>query len=239
MTSVSRLVGALLLGTALMVGAASAPALATVRHTGAPASAATTPTAAQTLQGTVVSVSGAVLLAQMSDGVQHTYHVAATVPVTRNSHAGHLDALQPGDQVTVITDAAGNVTNLDAAGAEQSTAAPGAGATRATVIAAWGTGIAARLSSGGVHDYRLAPGLRVTRNGQASHTSALRPGDTLTVTTDAAGNLTSVDATGRPDTTRTTTAADAAAMAAPPLIGLLVAALALLYRAVRGAPHPE
>ena len=68
-----------------------------------------------------------------------------------------------------------------------------AGAWRGVVTAAGSRDLTARLA-GGARTYALAPGAQVYRNGQFSSPAALRPGDAITITTNAAGLATLVQA---------------------------------------------
>lgn len=238
MAGASRAITAVLLAIVLGSVLLSSPVRAAV----APDVAAPTPTAARLLDGAIVSVSGSKLIAQMSDGIQHSYIVPPTAPVTRNSQRGNLTALRPDDQVTVTQDAHGRITAVDAAGPETADSSAHSSLTsdavQGTVVAVWAGGIAAQLGAN-VRDIRLTPSLRITRNGRASRAAALRSGDAITVTTDAAGAVTAVAAVGRPIISRTPTTADAAALAAPPLVALLLAAITILYRQTHSTAHSE
>ena len=201
-----------------------------------PTTAPPAPIGPRTLDGTLVIASNMGLTAQLSDGTQRDFRPAPELRVSRNGRQSSLEALQPGDQVTLTTDADGAIAVVDAAGAyasgTQVQASSNSGAIQGTLAGAWGAGIAARLSDG-VHDFGLATAPHVTRNGRASSVGALQSGDAITVTTDAAGAVSSVDAAGAPRASTTTTPAGAAAIVAPPFVALLLALGGLLYRRAR------
>lgn len=93
-----------------------------------------------------------------------------------------------------------------------------AGAWHGIVTAAGARGLTARLA-GGPRTYTLAPAMQVYRNGQLSSVAALRAGDAVTVTTNAAGVATLVQASGP---------AVVAPVAAPAINAGAIAGLALL-----------
>lgn len=86
------------------------------------------------------------------------------------------------------------------------------------VVTAGGHNLTARLA-GGPRTYTLAPGMQVYRNGQLSSPAALHAGDAVTVTTNAAGVATLVQASGP---------AVVAPAAAPSINAGAIAGLALL-----------
>jgi hypothetical protein len=93
-----------------------------------------------------------------------------------------------------------------------------AGAWRGVVMVAGSRDLTARLA-GGARTYTLAPGAQVYRNGQLSSPAALRPGDAITITTNAAGLATLV---------RASSPASAAAPPAPATPAINAGSIALL-----------
>jgi hypothetical protein len=107
---------------------------------------------------------------------------------------------------------------------------------RGTVVSVAATGVAVRVH-GTVHDFGLAPALRVYRNGRGRSIAALQPGDTITITANGAGLATlmrtasSVDPASLMATAATTETAGLTAVVAallllvlllfPVLVGLL------------------
>ena len=140
---------------------------------------------------TVAATAAAVTLTE-ADG-PHTYRTAPGAAVYRDGKSSTLTAIQPGDNVTVTTDASGRAVRIDAT----SHAGTTGGVARGTVAAAVATGSGALAVKGanGIHTYRLAPGLRVYRDGAPIALAALRPSDSVTVQYDATGAATRIDAT--------------------------------------------
>ena len=104
-----------------------------------------------------------------------------------------------------------------------------AGAWHGKVAAANGHSIAVQLPNGIRHFTLAAP--RVLLNGRVSSTGALRSGETVTITTDAAGNAVRIDAAAPIALPRPTPAAASGSLNAPAiavLALLLLLALALL-----------
>ena len=152
------------------------------------------------VHGVVSAAAGvAGLSVRQADG-PHAYRPAPAVPVYRNGKPASLAALQPGDTVAVAIDAAGAVTRIDATSAHP-VSAPGTTGTRGhgavvhgVLTASAGTAGLPVAENDGVHGYRPGPSTAVYRNGARGSLTALQPGDTVTMTTDAAGAVTRIDA---------------------------------------------
>ncbi len=180
-----------------------------------------------------VAATGAVagLGVRQDDGL-HTYHPAATVPVYRNGVRATIGALRPTDRVTVVTNATGAVTRIDASSVS-APARPGAGVGTGTAHGQVVRGVIAATAGGaaitvrrpdGPHTYHPSAATRVYRNGARSSASAIRPGDTVTVTTDPSGAVTRIDAvSGRhPARPATGTVVRGVAVAAAVAAGIVV-----------------
>ncbi len=159
-----------------------------------------------TAHGAVLSLGANGVVVRQAAGVQ-TYHPPVGVPVYRDGRRATLADLRPGDRVTVTTDASGTVVRIDAQSAPAS-ARRGAVVHGVVSAAAGAAGLAVRQADG-PHAYRPAPAVPVYRDGKPVSLAALQPGDTVTVTTDASGAVTRIDATsahpaGAPGTTGTT-----------------------------------
>jgi len=147
------------------------------------------------------SAAGAATIVVRTATGTRTYRAAPAARVYRDGKPSLLSAIQPGDTVTVTTDAAGHAVRIDAtAHAGPLGEAGHGGVVRGTVAApiAAGGGALAVKDARGAHTYRAAPGLRVYRNGKPSSLGALRPRDTVVVRYDAAGAATRIDATAAP-----------------------------------------
>ncbi len=178
------------------------------------------PGAAGTARGTVTATGGARLVVRQAEGT-HTYQPSSAVPVYRDGAPSNLGAIQPGDTVTITTNAAGQPTRIDAVSLRTPAAAPPAVAPTATTqgavvrgVAAVGgaaTGLAVRRANGSLRIYHPAPGVPVYRNGVLSSLGAIRRDDAVTITTDAAGRPTRIDATSTATTAATTATSTTAA----------------------------
>ena len=149
----------------------------------------------------VVGAAATGLAVRRAMGGVRIYHPAAGVPVYRDGARRALAAIRRDDTVVITTDAAGRVTRIDATSSASGTGTGAGtekqGATVYGVAAAAGaaaTGLAVKEANG-TRTYRPAPGLRVYRNGAASMLGAIRSTDAVTVTTNAAGAATRIDAT--------------------------------------------
>jgi len=149
----------------------------------------------------VVGAAATGLAVRRAMGGVRIYHPAAGVPVYRDGARSALAAIRRDDTVVITTDAAGRVTRIDATSSASGTGTGAGtekqGATVYGVAAAAGaaaTGLAVKEANG-TRTYRPAPGLRVYRNGAASMLGAIRSTDAVTVTTNAAGAATRIDAT--------------------------------------------
>lgn len=176
------------------------------------------PGAAGTARGTVTATGGARLVVRQAEGT-HTYQPSSAVPVYRDGAPRNLGAIRPGDTVTITTNAAGQPTRIDAVSVVTPAATPTAVAPRAVTptttqgavvrgVAAVGgaaTGLAVRRANGSLRIYHPAPGVPVYRNGVLSSLGAIRRDDAVTITTDAAGRPTRIDATSTAAATATST----------------------------------
>jgi len=126
-----------------------------------------------------------------SDGTS-AYLPSSTVRVYRNGQPSSLGAIRPGDTVTVTTNASGRATRIDAA------SAPATAGRGAIVVGAAAAAVAAGSlivhTATGTRTYHPASTVQVYRNGARSNLGAIRPSDTVTVTTNAAGGATRIDA---------------------------------------------
>jgi len=183
---------------------------------------------AGTARGTVTAIGGARLIVRQFDGIR-TYQPSSAIPVYRNGARSSLGAIRPGDTVTITTNAAGQPTRIDAVSVGTPAVAPPAVAPTATIqgavvrgVAAVGgtaTGLAVRRANGSLRIYHPAPGVPVYRNGALSSLGAIRRDDAVTVTTDAAGRPTRIDATS---TTATTAAGTGTGTVVPSGHGAIV-----------------
>ena len=159
------------------------------------------------VHGTIVAApAGASTLAVQERGGTRTYHVAPALQVYRDGKPSSLNAIRQGDSVAVTTDASGRATRVDAtshAGSGNITpggVAPGAihRGTAAAVVGAAGAAAAAGVAlreGTATRTYRSAPGAQVYRDGKPATLGAIKSGDTVTVTTNGAGQATRIDAT--------------------------------------------
>jgi len=213
------------LGAAVLPNGGAVPAVGAVYH------------------GTAAAGASATALALQQAGGLRFFRPASGAPVSRNGTRSVLDAIQRGDTVTVTTDAAGRVLRIDAVSRPGAASrADGQGAiVRGTLpVAATGMVLTVR-QGGGTRAYRAAPGVRVYRDGHPSDLGALRPDDRVTVTTNAAGAATRIDATSaRPaaqrGTGRTGTVARGTAAASAAGAATIVVRTATGTRTYRAAP---
>lgn len=159
------------------------------------------------VHGTIVAApAGASTLAVQERGGTRTYHVAPALQVYRDGKPSSPNAIRQGDSVAVTTDASGRATRVDAtshAGSGNITpggVAPGAihRGTAAAVVGAAGAAAAAGVAlreGTATRTYRSAPGAQVYRDGKPATLGAIKSGDTVTVTTNGAGQATRIDAT--------------------------------------------
>jgi len=163
------------------------------------------------VHGVVSVAAGAAGLAVRQADGPHAYRPVPAVPVYRDGKPASLAALQPGDTVAVAIDAAGAVTRIDATSAHP-VSAPGTAGTAGTqghgavahgvLTAPAGAAGLPVAENDGVHGYHPSPSTAVYRNGARSSLTALQPGDKVTVTTDASGAVTRIDAfSGHPGST--------------------------------------
>ncbi len=155
------------------------------------------------VHGVVAAAVGAAGIAVTQANGTHTYRPVLGLPVYRNGAVSTLGAIRPTDAVTVTTNAAGDATRIDATSTGVTTGA-GAAARGAiihgTAAAAVGAaGLTVRRSDG-TRAYLPSSTVRVYRNGAPSSLGAIRPGDTVTVTTNAGGQATRIDAASAPAT---------------------------------------
>lgn len=114
-----------------------------------------------------------------------------------------------------------------------------AGVWRGVVTSVGTSALAARLR-GGLRAFSLARSARIYRNGQPQRLDALRPGDAITVTTDATGLATALQAAGHdiaPTVAATARLADAPAVAALVALVLLLLLFFPLAVAVQRRRH--
>jgi cell envelope opacity-associated protein A len=140
-----------------------------------------------TVTGTVNAISSSDIMVTPPGGSETTYALAATVTVTGQVNA--QSALVPGDQVTITLNAAKQVVAIDVTAVPSSTTVSG------TVQAVGPTQISVQTSSGSL-TFDLASGATVS--GQVSSLSAVVPGDQVSLTLNAAGQVTAVDVTSVP-----------------------------------------
>jgi len=182
------------------------------------------------------------LAVKEADGTR-TYRPAPGLRVYRNGAASTLGAIRSTDAVTVTTNAAGAATRIDATSARAPAAAPvapvkhGAVAHGVAVVSAAGAAALAVKEANGTRTYRPSAGTAVYRNGARSAAGAIRPTDAVTVTMDAAGAVTRIDATSKPAAApvvpavvKTDTGALNPALILIPLLALLLLGLLLLAR---------
>ncbi len=182
--------------------------------------------AGATIRGVAAVGASAVGIAvRQADGQLRTYQPPSNVPVYRNGVRSSLGAIRRADTVVVTTNAAGAVTRIDATAPKTGTASGGARAgaiVRGVATAAvLGAGLAVRRADGTTHVYPLVAGLPIYRNGASSRRGAIQPTDKVTVTTNAAGQATRIDATSvftRPAHGAVVVGAAAAAVTAGSLI---------------------
>ncbi len=161
--------------------------------------------AAGTARGTVTAAGGARLVVRQFDGTR-TYQPSSAVPVYRDGRPSNLGAIRPGDTVTITTNAAGQPTRIDAVSVGTTAVVPtdtarGAIVRGVAVVGGAATGLAVRRANGSFHIYHPAPAVPVYRDGQPSSLGAIRRDDAVTVTTNAAGDATRIDATSTGATT--------------------------------------
>ncbi len=175
---------------------------------------------------------------QLSDGTQRDFNPGPDTRVTRNNRVTTLDALQPGDAVTATLDPGGNLVAIDASGPESAGSAGSASTgASATLLAIWGGGIAIQNSDlSGIHNYRLAPDLKVSRDGKTATASDLQDGDDIALTLDGDGRVSEIDATSTANSNagNSGTAPEVSQAASAGIIGLFVIAVlalgGMLYR---------
>ncbi len=167
----------------------------------------------------------------------HTYRPAPGLRVYRNGAASTLGAIRSTDAVTVTTNAASAMTRIDATSGRALVAVPVAPVKHGTVAHGVAVGSAAGAWAlvvkvvNGTRTYRPSAGTMVYRNGTRSAIGAIQPADAVTVTTNAAGIVTRIDAMSKPAAVvKTATAALNPALALIPLLALLLLGLLLLAR---------
>jgi len=144
------------------------------------------------IHGTAAAAVGAAgLTVRRGDGTS-AYLPSATVRVYRNGAPSSLGAIRPGDTVTVTTNAGGQATRIDA------TSAPTTAGRGAIVVGAVAAAVAAGSlivhTATGTRTYHPTATVPVYRNGVRSNLGAIRSSDAVTVTTNAAGGVTRIDA---------------------------------------------
>ncbi|HEV2438827.1 MAG TPA: copper amine oxidase N-terminal domain-containing protein [bacterium] len=135
------------------------------------------PPAAQTVAGTVTQVTASAypgqLSVQASNGTVSTYRIVSGTAITRtNTTTGlsgpvPLNALQPGDAVTVTADQAGTAQIVQVSFAEINDTIASSGPNQVVLR--------------GGQTYTLAPAAQVIRGGQLVPATALQPGDVVTL----------------------------------------------------------
>ncbi len=203
-----------------------------------PAAAASPAGGERLLDGVVTVANNVGVSVQLSDGTQRDFNPGPDTRVTRNNRVTTLDALQPGDAVTATLDPGGNLVAIDASGPESAGSAGSASTgASATLLAIWGGGIAIQNSDlSGIHNYRLAPDLKVSRDGKTATASDLQDGDDIALTLDGDGRVSEIDATSTANSNagNSGTAPEVSQAASAGIIGLFVIAVlalgGMLYR---------
>ena len=144
------------------------------------------------VHGVVAAAVGAAGIAVTQANGTHTYRPVPGLPVYRNGVVGTLGAIRPTDAVTVTTNAGGRATRIAAVSAP-ATARRGAIVVGAAAAAAAAGSLIVHTATG-TQTYHPAAAVPVYRNGARSNLGAIRPSDTVTVTTNAAGGATRIDA---------------------------------------------
>ena len=151
------------------------------------------------VSGTVDWVSSSQIELTEADNTAYTYDLAAGATVT--GQASSLTAVTMGDSVTLTLDASGQASQIDV------TALPQTSTVTGTVDSVSATQIQVTPSNNVAYTYDIASGATVS--GQASALSALAAGDTVTLTLNAAGEVTDIDVTAVPQTSTVTGTVDA------------------------------